>query len=240
MLCQVRGIWKHGCYIFTGKRIQISVRRAVRNAWSANQALQASSHKLREGYRSPILPSDDMTKPLYTRISGLSMFRRRVLQLQSLFPSCPSSNTMRLHCVDLGASIVVDRAFGFSHTQRHRAIILWRRRRTCTGLHMLLRSSAGPLCTGVTGSLAASVVEFFERQRMLVHSTASTNFGRSLPVPLIRFNIRFEVPTVDSQCHFTRPPSPVSILATSQPGWPGAAAKANNSGLTGLSWVVGK
>lgn len=83
---------------------------------------------------------------------------------------------------------------------------------------MLLRSSAGPPRTGVTGSLAASVVEFVERQRMLVQSTASTNFGRRLPVPLIRFNIRFEVPTVDSQFHFTSPPSPVSIMSTSLGG----------------------
>lgn len=90
VLCQVRGISGHGYDdIFTGKRIWISVRIAVQNAWSANQAMQASSHKLREGYRSPILPSDEMTKPLYARISGHSMYRRRLPLLQIALPKLP-------------------------------------------------------------------------------------------------------------------------------------------------------
>lgn len=160
---------------------------------------------------------------------------------KSLFPSCPSSNTMRFRCVDPGLLTLLLWSTVRSDFHIHSVIgpSLGRRRRTCTGLHMLLRSPAGPPRTGVTGSLAASVVEFVERQRMLVQSTASTNFGRRLPVPLIRFNIRFEVPTVDSQCHFTSPPKPCKHHVD-QPGWPGAAARANNSGLTGLSGVVGR
>lgn len=146
-----------------------------------HQALQASSHKLREGYRSPILPSDEMTKPVYTRISGHSVYRRSLLQLQSLLPGCSSSNTMRFYCVDFSASIVVDRAFGLTHTQRHRAIILWRRRRTCTGLHMLLRSSAGPLCNRQFGRVGRQILR---KTWMLVHPTASTNFGRRSSRPV--------------------------------------------------------
>lgn len=53
------------------------------------------------------------------------MYGRRILQLQIVLPNLPiiSYNAVSLcgsQAVD--ASIVVDRAFGFSHTQRHRAI----------------------------------------------------------------------------------------------------------------------
>lgn len=133
------------------------------------------------------------------------MNRRRLLQLQSLFPGCPSSNTMRFHCVDFGASIVVDRAFGFSHTQRHRAIIFVEETSNVYRTPHAASVFSGTAMHRRDGEFGRVGRRILRKTWMLVHPTASTNFGRSLPVPLIRSNIRFEVPTVDSQCHFTSP-----------------------------------
>lgn len=177
--------------MFTGKWVQVSVRRAMQNAWSANQAIQASSHKAWGGYRCPILSSESMTEPLYSRISvhdiGVAFFNYK-----SLSPSCPSSNTMPSRCVDHGPLVLLLWSTVRSDFRMHsvigRSLISWRRHRTCTGLHIAASVFSGTAMDrrdGESGRVGRRI--FVERPWALMHSTASTNFGRSLSRPVNYF-----------------------------------------------------
>lgn len=177
-----------------------------------------------------------MTNPLHRRNSAHGI-DAVLFCCKSLFPRCQS--------VDLGLLTLLlwstVRAFGFSQARRHRSIIFLMEKTSNVypSPHAASVSSGTAMHRrdGEFGRVGRRI--FVERQWMLVHSTASTNFGRSLPVPLIRFNIRVEGPTVDRQCHFTRPPKHRKHPRT-QLGRPGVAARANNSGLTGRSCAVGR
>lgn len=175
-----------------------------------------------------------MTNPLHRRSSAHGI-DAVFFGCKPLFPSCPSVDLGRL---TLLLWSIVRSDFRSTASSVHRVFME-------ETSNVYPSPHAGSVLSGTTmhrrdgefGRVGRRT--FVERQWMLVHSTASTTFGRSLPVPLIRFNIRVEGPTVDRQCHFTRPPKPRRHPRT-QLGRPGVAARANNSGLTGRSCAVGR
>lgn len=159
--------------------------------WSANQALQASSHKAWEGYRRPILSSDSMTEPLYTRISvhdiGVAFFNSK-----SLRPSCPSSNTMPFRCVDRGPLMLLMWSTVRSDFRMHsvigRSFISWRRpSNVYRSPHAasVLSGTAMHRHDGELGRVGRRI--FVERPWALVHSTASTNSAAVFPRPVNYF-----------------------------------------------------
>lgn len=101
----------------------------------------------------------------------------------------------------VGASIVVDRALGFSHAQRHRAIVYFMEETS----NVYRSPHAASVLSGTAmhrrdGEFGPRRPSNFCRKTVGPRAlNGEYEFGRSLPVPVIIFNIRFEGPTVDSQ-----------------------------------------